>query len=145
MAYHRSGRMRSKRKSELKPINIIPPMENTMTSIEKIIEVAELMHKIDQQGCDTNEIEVFQDEVSNLGKDNTIVRVAFRLMKGVANCIKTDKLEIIERYRSLAKDLGATVDETGGAKAQSISVDMPDGRTAAAVMSITILPPEGSA
>jgi hypothetical protein len=134
----------NRKKSELKKVNIIPDTkDDDMTSNKKIIEVAELMKKIDQHGCDTNDMEVLQDGLAMLGPDNqVIVRVAFRLMLGEACCIKSNSLEIFNRYRSLANDLGATVEDGTSTTAKRVYADMADGRAATALMAITILPPE---
>jgi hypothetical protein len=116
----------------------------TMTATnDKIIEVVALMRQVDQSenADDANEL---GDELSQLdGEDQLMLQIAYKVLSGKSYTIKSGSLGTIDRCRSLANDLGATV--VNGSTAASRVIDYLLGRSGSALMSITILPPKGSA
>jgi hypothetical protein len=130
----RDGRLRGRRLGKR-------VLTTTMTATNaKIIEIAKLMLRAN---VDEEVREVLEAESNRLGNnqaDHAMLQVAYKILSGKRYSVSTGDLGLIERCRSLAKDLNATV-EDGADGLLSHAID-PSGRTAAARMAITIMPPK---
>jgi hypothetical protein len=119
----------------------------TSTDNSKIIEIAALKRRIDQSESADDKAQLgdeLSDELSRLdGIEQKIVDIVCTVLSGERCSITSTDLRTIDRCHSLANDLGATVED--GTTTGNYAVDLnPDGRSAPARMSITIVPKDSA-
>jgi hypothetical protein len=81
-----------------------------MTTNEKIIEIAKLMHKGNEcASIYDDDMIKFEEEVSRCDRqDHLLIRAAYKVMAGESEFVSTDNPETITRAGLLANDLGGT-------------------------------------
>ena len=77
-------------------------------------------------------------QLGNNPEDHAMVQPAYKILSGERYSVSTGDSGLIDRCRSLAKDLGATIED--GTTGSGHNFDL-SGRNAAARMSVTIVPP----